>query len=156
MATGWNDGLCQDYDKGLGRWFANRLGARQQLRQDFEMTQVLIDRATLEQLVGALEKHHKQETRYSDNKRRANATCAHFTVNPLQELAEQAYMLTHGKETIEALTAGRAALANAEPTKGPITNHIEMANKALRQAADHSYKIAMATRYARTLPKDTL
>ena len=75
------------------------------------MTQVLIDRATLEQLVAALEKHHKQETRYSDNKRRANATCAHFTVNPLQELAEQAYMLTHGKETIEALSAGRAALA---------------------------------------------
>ena len=80
------------------------------------MTQVLIDRATLEQLVVALEKHHKQETRYSDNKRRANATCAHFTVNPLQELAEQAYMLTHGKETIEAITAGRAALANAGPT----------------------------------------
>lgn len=53
--TGWDNGLSQDYDKGLGRWFANRLGARQQLRQDFEMTQVLIDRATLEQLVGALE-----------------------------------------------------------------------------------------------------
>lgn len=79
------------------------------------MTQfVTVDRATLEQLVTALEKHHKQETRYSDNKRRANATCAHFTVNPLQELAEQAYMLTHGKETIEALTAGRAALAQQE------------------------------------------
>lgn len=78
------------------------------------MTQLLIDRATLEQLVVALEKHHKQETRYSDNKRRANATCAHFTVNPLQELAEQAYMLTHGQETIEALTAGRAALAQQE------------------------------------------
>ena len=71
-------------------------------------------RAVIEQLVQVLEKHHKQETRYSDNKRRANATCAHFTANPLQELAEQAYMLTHGKETIEAITAGRAALANAE------------------------------------------
>jgi hypothetical protein len=34
--TGWDNGLSQDYDKGLGRWFANRLGARQQLRQDFE------------------------------------------------------------------------------------------------------------------------
>ena len=53
--TGWDNGLSQDYDKGLGRWFANRLGARQQLRQDFEMTQVLIDRATLEQLVEAAE-----------------------------------------------------------------------------------------------------
>ena len=81
------------------------------------MTQLLIDRATLEQLVAALEKHHKQETRYSDNKRRANATCAHFTVNPLQELAEQAYMLTHGKETIEAIASGRAALAGAKPAK---------------------------------------
>lgn len=79
------------------------------------MTQfVTVDRATLEQLVAALEKHHKQETRYSDNKRRANAICAHFTINPLQELAEQAYMLTHGKETIEALSAGRAALAQQE------------------------------------------
>ena len=89
------------------------------------MTQVLVDRDTLEQLVAALEKHHKQETRYSDNKRRANATCAHFTVNPLQELAEQAYMLTHGKETIEAITAGRAALANAEPT-----NSYDLAKRA--------------------------
>ena len=53
--TGWDNGLSQDYDKGLGRWFANRLGARQQLRQDFEMTQVLIDRATPEQLVEAAE-----------------------------------------------------------------------------------------------------
>ena len=52
--TGWDNGLSQDYDKGLGRWFANRLGARQQLRQDFEMTQVLIDRATLEQMVHAI------------------------------------------------------------------------------------------------------
>lgn len=35
MATGWNTGLCQDYDRGLGRWFANRLGAREQLRKVF-------------------------------------------------------------------------------------------------------------------------
>lgn len=33
MATGWNTGLCQDYDRGLGRWFADRLGAREQLRR---------------------------------------------------------------------------------------------------------------------------
>ena len=53
--TGWDNGLCQDYDKGLGRWLANRLGARQQLRQDFKMTQLItVDRATLEQLVAAL------------------------------------------------------------------------------------------------------
>ena len=103
------------------------------------MTQVLIDHATLELLVEAL-KTGLWNTRalagwapseidrdYNDDNDKINA----------------------------ALTAGRAALANEEPTKGPITNHIEMANKALRQAADHSYKIAMATRYARTLPKDT-
>ena len=47
--TGWDNGLCQDYDKGLGRWFANRLGARQQLRQDFKMTQLItVDRANAE------------------------------------------------------------------------------------------------------------
>ena len=90
------------------------------------MTQVLIDRATLEQLVGALE---------------GVRLCTPPAQRPMVR---------------EAITAGRAALANEEPTKGPITNHIEMANKALRQAADHSYKIAMATRYARTLPKATL
>lgn len=33
--TGWNDGLCQDYDRKLGAWFANRPGARQQLRETF-------------------------------------------------------------------------------------------------------------------------
>jgi hypothetical protein len=30
--SGWNNGLCQDYDASLGKWFADRLGARQQLR----------------------------------------------------------------------------------------------------------------------------
>ena len=92
--TGWDNGLSQDYDKGLGRWFANRLGARQQLRQDFEMTQVLIDRATLEQLVAALEK----------------------SVGAMQGLyggwrCEQPLKLANA-----SITQGRAALANAEPT----------------------------------------
>lgn len=31
--TGWDNGLSQDYDKGLGGWFADRLGARQELRE---------------------------------------------------------------------------------------------------------------------------
>lgn len=35
MATGWDDGLCQDYCRGLGKWFADRLGAREQLRRMF-------------------------------------------------------------------------------------------------------------------------
>ena len=33
--TGWDNGLSQDYDKNLGRWFADRPGARQQLRETF-------------------------------------------------------------------------------------------------------------------------
>lgn len=36
-STGWDNGLCQDYNGDLGRWFANRLGAGHQLRKDFEM-----------------------------------------------------------------------------------------------------------------------
>ena len=85
--TGWDNGLCQDYDKGLGRWFANRLGARQQLRQDFKMTQLItVDRATLEQVVGALE---------------GVRLCTPPAQRPMVR---------------EAITAGRAALANAEPT----------------------------------------
>ena len=84
--TGWDNGLSQDYDKGLGRWFANRLGARQQLRQDFEMTQVLIDRATLEQLVAALENH-----------------AGNYKLNKAESDVHRA-----------AITAGLAALAKAE------------------------------------------
>ena len=29
--TGWDDGLSQDYNKKLGRWFSNRPGARREL-----------------------------------------------------------------------------------------------------------------------------
>lgn len=35
--TGWSNGLCQDYDARLGRWFADRLGSRYQLRKELEM-----------------------------------------------------------------------------------------------------------------------
>jgi hypothetical protein len=27
-ATGWDTGLCQDYDKGLAKWFSSRLSAK--------------------------------------------------------------------------------------------------------------------------------
>ena len=37
--SGATDGLSQDYNKGLGRWFADRLGARQQLRDDAHKAQ---------------------------------------------------------------------------------------------------------------------
>lgn len=94
--TGWDNGLCQDYDKGLGRWFANRLGARQQLRQDLRMTQLItVDRATLEQLVGALE---------------GVRLCTPPAQRPMVR---------------EAITAGRAALANAEPA-----NSYDLAKRA--------------------------
>lgn len=33
ITSGWTDGLSQDYCGPLGRWFADRLGARQQLRE---------------------------------------------------------------------------------------------------------------------------
>jgi hypothetical protein len=31
--TGWNDGLCQDYSKGLANWFSTRLSAKDDLRR---------------------------------------------------------------------------------------------------------------------------
>jgi len=34
--TGWSNGLSQDYNGKLGTWFADRLGAKQQLRNDME------------------------------------------------------------------------------------------------------------------------
>lgn len=33
--TGWNDGLCQDYDKKLYQWFASRIDARWVVRNVF-------------------------------------------------------------------------------------------------------------------------
>ena len=33
--TGWNNGLCQDYDRGLAKWFASRLDAREVVRRWF-------------------------------------------------------------------------------------------------------------------------
>jgi hypothetical protein len=30
--TGWDNGLSQDYNRALGKWFADRLGARYQLK----------------------------------------------------------------------------------------------------------------------------
>ena len=45
--SGWSNGLSQDYNRGLGAWFASRLGARYQLMTDFakaEQTRVNDDR----------------------------------------------------------------------------------------------------------------
>jgi hypothetical protein len=94
--TGWDNGLSQDYDKGLGRWFANRLGARQQLRQDFEMTQVLIDRATLEQLLTELLRMSNACELEGDK---------HRDGNKWHRLCDDA---------ANAIGAGRAALAGAD------------------------------------------
>jgi len=35
-STGWNNGLSQDYDKKLGTWFADKPGAKQELREKFQ------------------------------------------------------------------------------------------------------------------------
>ena len=35
MATGWDNGLCQDYCRELHLWFASRIDARWQVRQAF-------------------------------------------------------------------------------------------------------------------------
>ena len=34
--TGWDNGLSQDYNAQLGKWFADQPGARQQIREMFE------------------------------------------------------------------------------------------------------------------------
>ena len=51
---GWDNGLCQDYCQGLGRWFADRLGALDQTRRDFMNTQKSASEATLELLAGKM------------------------------------------------------------------------------------------------------
>ena len=35
VTTGWNDGLCQDYDRKLFQWFASRIDARWVVRNVF-------------------------------------------------------------------------------------------------------------------------
>lgn len=34
-ATGWDTGLCQDYNRKLALWFASRLDAREVVRRWF-------------------------------------------------------------------------------------------------------------------------
>lgn len=41
--TGWDNGLSQDYNAKLGIWFADRLGAQEQLRRDFPADQLVDD-----------------------------------------------------------------------------------------------------------------
>jgi hypothetical protein len=36
--TGWTDGLSQDYNRKLAKWFMNKPGAMQELRSQFEPT----------------------------------------------------------------------------------------------------------------------
>ena len=68
----------------------------------------------LEQALKVLEDHHNERTRYSQSKRRANATCAEFNTNSLQEMIEAAYVNDLGKQTQEAITAIKEALAQPE------------------------------------------
>ena len=39
-ATGWDNGLNQDYSKGLGTWLADKPGARQQVVELFDKKKV--------------------------------------------------------------------------------------------------------------------
>lgn len=39
-ATGWNNGLCQDYNRKLHQWFASRVDARYVLRKNLTMNEV--------------------------------------------------------------------------------------------------------------------
>ena len=53
--TGWNNGLSQDYNKELGSWFADRPGAREQLRRDYGLAAAdEIDALTDDELLAAL------------------------------------------------------------------------------------------------------
>jgi hypothetical protein len=58
-------------------------------------------------LYEALKSHHANQLRYSEAKRKANATCGEFKINPLQELIESAYMQGLGRETEAALAKAR-------------------------------------------------
>jgi len=40
-ATGWQDGLCQDYDRKLHKWFASRLDARIVVRRFYGEQRVI-------------------------------------------------------------------------------------------------------------------
>lgn len=50
--TGWDNGLSQDYNKKLGQWFANRLGAREELRRTLK--EIKMDKIQLTQVLEAL------------------------------------------------------------------------------------------------------
>ena len=42
-ATGWSDGLLQDYNRALFQWFANRLGAQYILRKVLRKDVTVVD-----------------------------------------------------------------------------------------------------------------
>jgi hypothetical protein len=43
-ATGWSDGLLQDYNRALFQWFASRIDARECMRQAFAKDVTTVDR----------------------------------------------------------------------------------------------------------------
>ena len=43
VATGWDNGLNQDYSKEFGKWLSERPGARQQVKELFEPVSDLTD-----------------------------------------------------------------------------------------------------------------
>ena len=89
------------------------------------MTQVLIDRATLEQLVGALE---------------GVRLCTPPAQRPMVR---------------EAITAGRAALANAEPTGFSLTNtSISDTSRTIESFFEAMDKEVAAGRLVRTGPME--
>ena len=105
MATGWNDGLCQDYDKGLGRWFADRLGARQQLRRDFEMTQQHITQEQATQIAAQF----AEDATYEFNI--ANAAIKHY----IDQCADAELHTKQVERGLDKATAQLAEIAATEP-----------------------------------------
>ena len=111
------------------------------------MTQVLIDRATLEQLVVALENsvgamyeiHHAHTNhRWFTNGEQAAIQHRNLWIRKIPELS---------KEAIEPITAGREALANAEPiarmqpvTKTRVGNYLNKHPMGDLTAYRHGFK----------------
>ena len=111
------------------------------------MTQLLIDRATLEQMVDALENS-------IDDVRTYLADAEQLAGYPRYDRRIAAYKAQVGAHEA-AITAGRAALANAEPTGFSLTNtSISDTSRTIESFFEAMDKEVAAGRLVRTGPME--
>lgn len=110
MATGWTDGLSQDYDKKLARWFSSRLDSRylvaKQFQKGSEMKELYITEADCNKAGFSLFYSIRSDSETAENARKIGA---------VDDLLEFAKLIVNGDghSLREIMQQGKAAIAKA-------------------------------------------